>query len=123
MVDAPKTKTKDAWTCWRNRPYATGDDQKKKTAEAFEALNLFVRRHGGAVTSPPGKTLRIEIAKNLSAKLTDELTTLGHCVMRCGSVTRVTGAPSISAKEERLTHAVPSAFCEMDVIEIRTDGK
>jgi hypothetical protein len=122
MVDAPKTKTKDAWTSWKNRPYATGDDQKKKTAEAFEALNLFVRRHGGVVVSPPGKTLRIEIAKSLSAKLADELTALGYAVLPRGSTMRITGVDTISPAAERYV-GVQSPFCEMDCFEIRTDGK
>jgi hypothetical protein len=121
MADT-KTKTKDAWTSWRNRPYAAGDDRKKKQAEAFEALDSFVRRHGGFVVSPPGKILRIEVLKNsvLPAKLRE----LGYIVAEHGSVTRITGVTApISPKEERLTHTVPSAFAEMDVIEIRLDGK
>ena len=35
-------KAKGDWTSWKNRPHATGDDKKRKQAEAFEALNTFV---------------------------------------------------------------------------------
>jgi hypothetical protein len=52
-----------------------------------------------------------------------KLAKLGYTIAERGSVTRVTGAPSVSARTERLTHAVPSAFYEMDVIEITLSGK
>jgi hypothetical protein len=111
------------WTSWKNRPHATGDDKKRKQAEAFEALNTFVRKHNGWVTSPPGKTLRIEVMKDSSAKLADELTVLGYHVARCGSVSRTTGADYVSPKTERLTRTTPNAFTECDVLEIRLDGR
>jgi hypothetical protein len=120
MVDAPKTKTKDAWTSWKNRPYAKGDDQKKKTAEAFEALNLFVRRHGGAVTSPPSKILRIEVPKN--SELPAKLTELGYIVAERGSVSRIIGTDYVKPSDE-LYGSRASPFAEYDVLEIRTDGK
>lgn len=125
MTDAiQKAKSKNPYIDWRNRPYASnpGAEQKRKEAAAFEALNEFVRRHGGFVTSPPGKTLRIEIAKDASAKLTNELTRLGYRVMACGTTTRIVGAQALSHKAERLT-GTPSAFAEMDVLEIRLDGR
>jgi hypothetical protein len=99
MTD-PKLKTKDAWTSWRNKPYASGDDQRKKQAEAFEAMNTFVRKHGGAIVSPPGKVLPIEAPKG--SALPNELRELGYIVAEHGTVTRVTGAPSVSARTERL---------------------
>jgi hypothetical protein len=83
MVDAIQTKKPKGpslFADWRNRPYAknANAEQKRQEAEKWSALNEFIRRLGGAVTSVPNnKTLRIEIAKNLSAKLTDELTALG----------------------------------------------
>ena len=81
----------------------------------------FVRKHGGAIVSPPGRFVRIECPRG--SALPDELRKLGYNISERGTVTRITGAPAISAKEERLTHSVPSAFCEMDVLEIRLDGK
>ena len=103
-----------------NRPYARGDDKKKQQAEAFEALNTFVRKHGGAIVSPPGRFVRIEcpVGSVLPPRLAEH-----YDVAHCGRVTRITGAPSVSARTERLTHAVPSAFTEMDVIEITLSGK
>jgi hypothetical protein len=123
MTDAiQKAKLKTPYIDWRNRPYASGNDQKKKQAEAFDAMNAFVRKHGGSIVSPPGnKTLRVEVPKG--SELPAKLAELHFNVARCGSVTRITGAPSITAKVERETGVVPSAFLEMDVLEIRLDGK
>jgi hypothetical protein len=109
---------------WKNRPYAVnaGSEEKRKQGERWEALNTFIRKHGGAVVSVPGaKTLRVEVPKDslLPAKLAE----LGYNVSSHGTVSRVTGAPSITAKMERLTHEVPSAFAEMNCYEIRLDGK
>jgi hypothetical protein len=120
-VDAPKAKTKDAWTSWKNRPYATGDDRKKQQAEAFEALNQYVQRAGGAITSPPGKFVRIEAPKGstLPAKLVE----LGYNIVERGFVSRIVGAAAISPKEERLTHAVPSPFVTYTVFELTLSGK
>ena len=119
-----KAKLKSPYVDRLNPRYASNPnaEQKRTLAEAFEALNEFIRRNGGAVVSPPGKVLRVEVLKDsvLPAKLAE----LGYNVMRCGSVTRVTGVTaSISAKAERLTHTVPTAFTEVDVLEIRLDGK
>jgi hypothetical protein len=104
MTDAlPKTnKPKAAYIDWRNRPYATnaGTEEKRKQSERWAALNAFIRKHGGAVTSPPGKLLRIEVMKD--SPLSEKLRELGYNVAQCGSVTRVTGAPSISPRTERL---------------------
>ena len=85
-------RVKDTWGSWRDRPYATGDDKKRKQAEAFEALNTFVRKHNGWVTSPPGRVLRIEVMKG--SELATKLTELGYHVARCGTVSRTTGAPA-----------------------------
>jgi hypothetical protein len=118
-----KAKPKSPYTDRLNPRYASNvtAEQKRREAEAFEALNTFIRKHNGWVTSPPGKVLRVEAMAGspLPAKLRE----LGYNVAERGSVTRVTGAPSISPKTERLTKTVPSAFCEMDVLEIRLDGK
>ena len=109
-------RLKGDWTSWRNKPYASGDDRRKKQAEAFDAMNAFVRKHGGSIVSPPGnKTLRVEVPKG--SELPAKLVELHFNVARCGSVTRVTGAPSITAKMERETGVVSSAFLEMDVLE------
>jgi hypothetical protein len=103
-----------------NPSRAAGDDNKKKTAEAFAAVSDFVRRHGGAVTSPPGKVLRIEVPKGsaLPAKLTE----LGYIVVSHGSCTRITGTDYVKPADERFTGA-PSPFTEVDVLEIRLDGR
>src|SRR6476646_1190082 len=87
-------KLKSPYVDRLNRPYATGDDKKRKVAEAFEALNSFIRRYGGAVTSPPGKVLRVEVSKGspLPAKLAE----LGYNVAACGTVTRIVGADYVS---------------------------
>ena len=119
-------RLKRDWTSWRDKPRAAnaGTEEKRKQGERWAALNEYIRRHGGAVVSVPGvKTLRVEVGKDSSAKLTSELARLGYNVAQCGSVTRITGAPSVSPRTERLTHAVPSAFTECDVLEIRLDGR
>jgi hypothetical protein len=103
-----------------NPSYGVNADQKKKTAEAFEALNLFVRRHGGAVTSPPGKILRIEVPKN--SELPAKLTELGYIVAERGSVSRITGTDYVKPSDE-LYGSRASPFGEYDVLEIRMDGK
>lgn len=124
MADAIQTKKlKNPYVDWRNRPYATnaGTEEKRRQAAAWEALNLLVRQHNGWVTSPPGKVLRIEVMKD--SELPAKLRELRYNVVRCGSVTRVTGAPASNPVTERTTGAVPSAFCELDVIEIRLDGR
>jgi hypothetical protein len=116
-------RVKDTWGSWRDKPYAAnaGSEEKRKQGERWAALNEYVRRNGGAVTSVPGnKTLRVEGPKG--SELPAKLAELGYNVAQCGSVTRVTGAQAISPKVERLTHAVPSAFTECDVLEIRLDG-
>jgi hypothetical protein len=121
---APPAKSKNDWTSWRNKPYAAspGAEQRRKEAEAFEALNQLIRRHGGFVTTPPGKLLRIEVMKN--SELPAKLTELGYNVAQCGTITRVTGVTApISAKAERLSGVVPSAFLECDILEVRLDGK
>ena len=100
-----------------------GTEEKRKQGERWAALNEYIRRHGGAVVSVPGvKTLRVEVGKDSAVKLTSELARLGYNVAQCGSVTRVSGAPSIRPRDERM-FGTPSAFTECDVIEVRLDGK
>jgi hypothetical protein len=117
MADTPKTKTKADWTSWKNRPYAAGDDQKKKQAEAFELLNSFVRHHGGSITSPPGRFVRIECPRG--SALPDELRKLGYNISERGTVT---GVDYVKPADERFTGA-PSPFTECDVLEVRLDGR
>jgi hypothetical protein len=102
-----------------------GAEKRREESERWAGLNTFIRKHGGAVTSPPNhKTLRIEVAKNLSAKLVDELTALGYAVMPRGSTMRVVGvAGPRDPWLERVTGVAPSPFSEVDVLEIRLDGK
>jgi hypothetical protein len=119
----PKTnKLKAVYADRLNPRYAVdaNAEQKRRQAEAWEALVEFTRRHGGFVTSPPGKVLRIEVPKN--SELPAKLAELRFNVVQCGSVTRVTGALPISPRTERAS-GPPSAFAEMDVLEIRTDGR
>jgi hypothetical protein len=104
-----------------NNPRSAGDDKRKREAEAFAALNEFVRRRGGSITSPPGRYVRIECPRG--SELPTELAKLGFAVMACGSTTRVTGADYVSAKMERLTHTTPSAFVECDLFEITLSGR
>ena len=115
-----KPKTKADWTSWKNKPYATGDDKKKQQAEAFELLNSFVRHHGGSITSPPGRFVRIECPRG--SALPDELRKLGYNISERGTVARITSMDYVSPSAERFTGA-PSPFCEMDVFEIALDGR
>lgn len=121
MVGAPKTKTKDAWTSWKNRPYATGDDQKKKTAEAFEILNEYVRRAGAVITSPPGKYVRIEAPKGstLPAKLTE----MGFDIVERGSVSRIVGSTNYATRLDEIMNGPPSPFVTYTVFELTLSGK
>ena len=124
MTDAiQKAKSKNPYIDWKNRPYASNPnaEQKRKEAEAFSALGDFIRRAGGWVVSPPGRTLRIEAMKG--SPLPTKLRELGYHVAERESVTRITGAPSIDARTQRLTGVTPSAFLECDVIEITLSGK
>ena len=119
-------RLKGDWTSWRDKPYAAnaGSEEKRKQSERWSALAEFIRKNNGWVTSTPNnKTLRIEVAKNLSAKLTDELTALGYAVMPRGSSTRIGGAAPSDPKTERMTRVVPSPFLEVAILEIRTDGR
>jgi hypothetical protein len=119
-------RIKDTWGSWRDKPYAAnaGSEEKRKQSERWSALAEFIRKNNGWVTSTPNnRTLRIEVAKNLSAKLTDELTALGYAVMPRGSSTRIVGAAPSDPKTERMTRVTPSPFLEVCVLEIRTDGK
>jgi hypothetical protein len=122
MIDAPKTKKTDAWGSWKNKPYAAnaGTEERRRQSERFSALSEFVRKHGGFVTSPPGKVLRIEAPKGspLPAKLVE----LGYNVVSRGSTTRITGTDTINPAGERFVGTL-SPFTEVDVLEIRLDGK
>jgi hypothetical protein len=116
-------KTKIPYIDRLNPRYAVNvnAEQRRRQAEAWESLNLFVRKHDGWVTSPPGKVLRIETLKG--SELPSRLRELGYNITERGSTMRVTGAPAMDPRTERATGAVPSAFCEMDVIEITLSGK
>jgi hypothetical protein len=120
-----RAKDSKPYIDWKNRPFAKDAkaEERRQQGEKWSALAEFIRKHGGAVVSVPGiKTLRIEVGKDSSAKLTSELARLGYNVAHCGSVTRVSGAPSISPRDERM-FGTPSAFTECNVIEVRLDGK
>jgi hypothetical protein len=55
-----KTKLKNPYIDRLNPRYADNPnaDRKRQQAEAFEALNHFVRKHGGAILSPQGRFVR-----------------------------------------------------------------
>jgi len=113
-------RLKGDWTSWRDKPYATGDDQKKKLTEAFELLNSFVRHRGGSIKSPPGRFVSIECPRG--SALPDELRKLGYNISERGTVTRIKGVDYVKPADERFTGA-PSPFCEMDVFEITLSGR
>jgi hypothetical protein len=64
--------------------------------------------------------LRVEVMKN--SELPAKLRELGYIVAERGSVTRITGTDYVKPSDERFTGA-PSPFTEVDVLEIRLDGK
>jgi hypothetical protein len=116
-------KVKDTWGSWRDKPRAAnaGTDEKRKQSERWAALNEFVRRNGGAVTSTPNnKTLRIETPKG--SALPSKLEELGYVVVSRGTVMRVTGVDRVSAHDE-FYGARASPFCEMACFEITLSGK
>jgi hypothetical protein len=98
-----------------NPSYSVNADKKKQTAEAFEALNLLARQYGGAITSPPGRFVRIECPKGspLPAKLTE----LGFNLVERGETMRVIGAQPLAPKIERETRTTPSPFSVMCIYE------
>ena len=96
MTDAQKTKL--PYLDRLNPRYGVnaGTEEKRKQGQRWAALNEYVRRNGGAVTSVAGnKTLRVEVPKG--SELPARLRELGYNVSERGTVTRVTGAPSVSA--------------------------
>jgi hypothetical protein len=118
-------RLKGDWTSWRDKPFAKDAkaEERRQQGEKWSALAEWVRKHNGVVTSTPNnKTLRIEVAKNLSAKLTEELTSLGYAVLPRGSTMRVVGTDTINPAGERFV-GVQSPFAECDVLEIRLDGR
>jgi hypothetical protein len=121
MTDiTPKPKLKAPYNDRLNPQYGTNSNAERKQAEAFELLNSFVRHHGGSITSPPGSFVRIECPRG--SALPDELRKLGYNISERGTVTRLTSMDYVSPSAERFTGAA-SPFCEMDLLEIRLDGK
>jgi hypothetical protein len=88
--------------------------------EKWEALRSFINQRGGTITSPPGKIVRIEVPRGSS--LPAELTAMGYVVVERGSTMRVVGAAPVSRQVERDSGA-PSAFTEVDVLEIQLGGR
>lgn len=115
-------KIKDTWTSWRDTPRAAnvGTEEKRKQGERWAALNEYIRKHGGFVTSPPGKILRIEVPKG--SALPSKLQELGYIVAERGIVSRIIGTDYVKPSDE-LYGARASPFANYDVLEIRTDGK
>lgn len=123
MADAiQKAKLKNPYVDWKNRPFATNAsaEERRRQSERFSALSEFIRKHGGFVTSPPGKVLRVEVMKGsvLPAKLAE----LGYNVVSHGSVSRVVGIDRVSPTDE-FYNGTPSPFAEYAVFEIRLDGR
>lgn len=77
----------------------TSAEEKRRNAEAWQALNEYITRQGAFVVTPPGKLLRIEIPKDpdLPAKLIE----LGYAVRHAGTGTRLTydGVVAVNAIE------------------------
>lgn len=120
MTDmTPKTKFKAPYADRLNPQYGTNPNAERKH-EAFELLNSFVRHHGGSITSPPGRFVRIECPRG--SALPDELRKLGYNISERGTVTRITSIDYVSPSAERFTGA-PSPFTEVDVLEITLSGK
>jgi hypothetical protein len=118
MTDmTPKPKLKAPYTDRLNPQYGTNPNAERKQAEAFELLNSFVRHHGGSITSPPGRFVRIECPRG--SALPDELRKLGYNISERGTVT---GVDYVKPADERFTGA-PSPFTECDVLEVRLDGR
>jgi hypothetical protein len=120
-----KARAKDSkpYVDWKNQPYAAnaGTEEKRRQGERWAALNEFVRRNGGAVTSTPNnKTLRIETPKD--SALPSKLEELGYVVVSRGTVMRVTGVDHVSAHDE-FYGARASPFSEMACFEITLSGK
>ena len=113
-------RLKGDWTSWRDKPYATGDDQKKKLTEAFELLNSFVRHRGGSIKSPPRRFVSIECPRG--SALPDELRKLGYNISERGTVTRITSMDYVSPADEKFTGA-PCPFAEYSVFEITLSGR
>jgi hypothetical protein len=111
-------KTKAAYVDRLNPKYATNRnaEEARRQAERWEALCELVHRHGGWVTSPPGKTMRIEALQRSS--LAAELQAAGYNVVEKGSVTRIVGATPVDRQAERDSGA-PSPFTEVAVFEIQ----
>jgi hypothetical protein len=123
MTDmTPKPRIKAPYADRLNPQYGTNPnaERKRHQAEAFELLNSFVRHHGGSITSPPGRLVRIECPRG--SALPDELRKLGYNISERGTAIRITSLDYVSPSAERFTGA-PSPLCEMDVYEIRLDGK
>jgi hypothetical protein len=108
-------KVKDVWGSWRNKPYASRSDETEKRAALWQAFCEFVRAGRGWITTPPGSriaTLETEVGSPLPAELADR----GYQLVARGRVTRVTGAPSIDLRTERLF----GGFCRARGIRRRT---
>jgi hypothetical protein len=116
----PKPKLKAPYTDRLNPQYGTNPNAERKQAEAFELLNSFVRHHGGSITSPPGRFVRIECPRG--SALPDELRKLGYNISERGTVTRITSMDYVSPADEKFTGA-PSPFAEYSVFEITLSGR
>jgi hypothetical protein len=103
-----------------NNPRSAGDDKKRQIAEAFESLNLFAQKHGGIITSPPGRFVTIEVPQGsgLPAKLAD----LGFNIVRRGDTMRVTGTDYRKAADQIYSGA-PSPFAVYEIFETTLDRK
>jgi hypothetical protein len=108
-------KLKSPYVDRLNPRNASGDDKKRQVAEAFEALNSLVQQCGGAITSQPGRYIRIECPKG--SLLPEKLRELGFPLSDHGSVTRITGAQSYAKRMDEIMNGAPSPFAEYLVFE------
>jgi hypothetical protein len=120
---APTTRTKGPYADRLNPSFASSRsaEEAQRRAAQWQALNQFINRHGGTVTSPPGdKRLRIEAPRR--SNLANELRAAGYVVIERGSTTRIISTVPVSRQAER-DNGAPSPFTEVDVIEIQLGGR
>lgn len=100
-----KPKPKLEPSKWAQQP-ARLDTGTEKRRQLWDAINVFVTKHGGWIVSPPGSVeLRIEVPER--SDLREKLTELGYRPLAIGQATRLTGKSS-----------APSPWVVVDVIAI-----
>src|SRR5690242_2046677 len=92
MADSPRTKTKNEWISWKNRPYASSrSDEAQRRAALWQAFNEFVREEGqGWIVSPPGSRIAL-IETTKDSTLPQKLAELGYIIHELPSGERLVG--------------------------------